>query len=409
MPFVKILAKHVPKKLRAVTEAGVLMTQNFVRLDANLKTPFNEKSCYPKPPCRNFEDDFSNNRLVSAEDFDGNPKSADWTSDFTPNNARYEDGKLVMDLKYDKTKPNKEGNFQGFGATVSTTFYMLYGTVTARIKTASTSKGVVTSMVISNNTVETIGDEIDYEWVGLDPTEVQSNFYYNGTLDYTKGAHHKVGIDTTTEYRDYGIEWLPDALTWIVDGERVRTVTKESTWDAEANVYRYPSVDSRISFSIWDGGMGPEGTADWAGSPTDWSDENKVYSMYVDSVTVKCVTPGPDNYDWPPEGYGPPPSKVVDDKKGGEGEKEEASKTDPKQKQKSYTTLGDNQPLKTGSADDPDIIGAGAVPDYNGSQVKKLAIPIGVVSGLVLGSAAVFFIWRICFKPPKEVSPNGKI
>lgn len=50
-----------------------------------------------------------------------------------------------------KNKTNEFGNYQGFGVTISTTRWMQYGLVTARIKTAGLSKGVVSSMVISNN------------------------------------------------------------------------------------------------------------------------------------------------------------------------------------------------------------------------------------------------------------------
>jgi beta-glucanase (GH16 family) len=52
---------------------------------------------------------------------------------------------------------------------------MLYGTVTARIKSGSPSGGVVSSFIYRNAVT---GDEIDYEWVGKQPNEVQSNFYW---------------------------------------------------------------------------------------------------------------------------------------------------------------------------------------------------------------------------------------
>jgi hypothetical protein len=55
--------------------------------------------------------------------------------------------------------------------------------------------------------------------------------------------------------------------------------------------------------------------------------------------------------------------------------------------------------LPTGSASDPDII-APSSPDYNGSQLKKLAIPIGVVCGVVLGSVVLYLVWK-CFKSSK--------
>ncbi|RIA80505.1 hypothetical protein C1645_792416 [Glomus cerebriforme] len=60
-----------------------------------------------------------------------------------------------------------------------------------------------------------------------------------------------------------------------------------------------------------------------------------------------------------------------------------------------------DQSLPTGNASDTDII-APSSPDYNGSQIKKLAIPIGVVFGIIVGSAFVFLVWKWCFKPTES-------
>lgn len=56
---------------------------------------------------------------------------------------------------------------------------MLYGTVSARIKSGSPSGGIVSSFIYRNAVT---GDEIDYEWVGKRPNEVQSNYYWVITL-----------------------------------------------------------------------------------------------------------------------------------------------------------------------------------------------------------------------------------
>lgn len=58
-------------------------------------------------------------------------------------------------------------------------------------------------------------------------------------------------------------------------------------------MYKYPTEISRVAFSIWDGGMGAKGTADWAGCPTDWSKDGQVYTMYVDWVNVTCYSKYP--------------------------------------------------------------------------------------------------------------------
>ncbi|KAG9304784.1 hypothetical protein G9A89_016814 [Geosiphon pyriformis] len=262
---------------------------------------FTPKSCFPKPYCVNMVENFDNPKIVNIKNFNGDPIKYDWTSDFEPDYASFSGGNLLVSMKYDSVNKNSLGNYQGFGSTVSTTRWMEYGRVTARIKTASSNLGVVSSFITRN----TAGDEIDFEWVGLEPSEVQSNYYWQGVLDYTQGTHHKTGGDTSKEYHEYGIEWLPDHITWFLDGAPLRTVTLEST-KASNGSFLYPSGPQRIQFSVWDGGMTLKGTADWAGTPTDWSDKNRVYTMSVDWVNITCYYGGNATSTWPPAGYGPP-------------------------------------------------------------------------------------------------------
>jgi beta-glucanase (GH16 family) len=157
-------------------------------------------------------DDFSQKSLVNWFEWDNNVNTTRWTSDFKPDYASYDNsGNLALSLKYDDTKKNEQGRYQGFGSTVSSTRAMEYGIVTARIKTGSSASGIVSSFITKNN----VGDEIDYEWVGLNPSEVQSNYYWNGTLDYTKGAHHAIGADSTADFHTYTIEWLPEQIRYV--------------------------------------------------------------------------------------------------------------------------------------------------------------------------------------------------
>ncbi|CAG8591761.1 4662_t:CDS:2, partial [Ambispora leptoticha] len=298
---------------------------------------FSPKSCFPEPPCVSLYDDFSKPSLVNWQNFTGDPTAANWTSDFTPDYTTYmPDGTIQLSMKYDGKDKNAQGNYQGFGSTVSSTRWMEYGTVTARIKTGSTAKGVVSSFITKN----LVGDEIDYEWVGLNPNEVQSNYYYNGTLDYTK-------------------------------------VNQKDTWDDQLGQFKFPSRPSRIQFSMWDGGMGPPGTANWAGSPTDWSDQSKVYSMYVDWVNITCFYNGNSSTTWPPDGYGP------------------TKKPNATSDSQSYATLGAGLPINL------------AAPGTNGSQIvpstpnydqptslPKLVAPVAALCSVTVLAAAGYGFWR---------------
>ncbi|KAG9289944.1 hypothetical protein G9A89_010250 [Geosiphon pyriformis] len=341
---------------------------------------FSPKSCYPQPLCINQYDDFSKPSLVPWQSFTGDPNQATWTSDFTPDYAAYtNDGQLALNMKYDGVNKNEKGNYQGFGSTVSSTRWLEYGTVTARIKTGSSTKGVVSSFIVSTliKTKNMIGDEIDYEWVGLDPTEAQGNYYYNGTLDYTKGSHHKVGADTSAGFHTYTIEWMPEHIRWIIDGNIVRTSLKSDTWDETLQAYKFPSRLSRVQFSMWDGGMGAPGTADWAGSPTDWSDKNRAYTMYVDWVNITCYYTGNTSTTWPPEGYGPK-------------KKSSGSPTE----QGSYATLGVNVPDNFAAPGTNSSQIVPETPNYNAPTLPKLVAPIAVVCTVTIIGAVIFGVWR---------------
>ncbi|KAF9329693.1 hypothetical protein BG006_007255 [Podila minutissima] len=261
-------------------------------------------TCLPLPQCTSFFDNFDKpDTVIALTNFSGDPLDASWTSDFMPNNARIENGNLVLTLKRNDAV-NKFGNRPGFGATVSSTRWMLYGTVTARIKAGSLSGGVVSSFIYRNAVT---GDEIDYEWVGKQPNEVQSNYYWNTPptmdpkdIDYSHSRRQDVGINLSQEYQTYTIEWLPDRLTWFINGQVVRTLLK-----SEVNGTQYPSTPSQIQFSVWDGGLGDPATTEWSGGPTRYEDNQAPYEMYVDFVDIKCFAPvDPVTTPWPPKDKG---------------------------------------------------------------------------------------------------------
>jgi hypothetical protein len=94
-------------------------------------------------------------RCVVYDVFASNEQSPDmlqysWTSDFVPDYAQIKDGMLEVSMKYDGSKTNEAGNYAGFGSRVSWTRFMLYGKVTARIKTGSCALGVVSSFIVSS-------------------------------------------------------------------------------------------------------------------------------------------------------------------------------------------------------------------------------------------------------------------
>lgn len=61
------------------------------------------------------------------------------------------------------------------GAVLSTTRYVWYGRVSATLKT-SRGNGVVSSFI----TMSDMKDEIDFEWIGKNLLQTESNFYFQG-------------------------------------------------------------------------------------------------------------------------------------------------------------------------------------------------------------------------------------
>lgn len=63
------------------------------------------------------------------------------------------------------------------GTKLSSTRYVHYGTITAKLKTAKWP-GIVTAFI----TMSDVKDEIDWEWTGADVTEAQSNLFWQGFI-----------------------------------------------------------------------------------------------------------------------------------------------------------------------------------------------------------------------------------
>ncbi|KAJ2334171.1 putative glycosidase CRH2, partial [Coemansia sp. RSA 2673] len=225
---------------------------------------YNSTSCWKPEGCANQNVGFDSvNDAIAIRSYGGNPNVNPFVSIFEPNNAVVSGGSLVLQMKYNPAQK------KGFGSTVDSSNTMQYGQVTARIKTASVAKGVVSAFIIRNDQV---GDEIDFEWVGKSPNQVQNNYYYHDIPDYNKKQYFDIGSDTSADFHDYTINWTPDVISWIVDGKTLRTLNRKDTYDSASKVYKFPAAEGRVGLSIWDGGSAATpGTQNWAGFPTPWT------------------------------------------------------------------------------------------------------------------------------------------
>lgn len=100
--------------------------------------------------------------------------------------------------------------------------------------------------------------------------------------------------DTYNNFHDYEINWTPDKIEWLIDGQVGRTVNRKDTWNPKTNQWEYPQTPARVQLSIWPGGLATnaKGTIDWAGGEIDWNSDdikkNKYYFTTFSDVSVEC-------------------------------------------------------------------------------------------------------------------------
>ncbi|RDA85852.1 hypothetical protein CP532_4897 [Ophiocordyceps camponoti-leonardi (nom. inval.)] len=189
------------------------------------------------------------------------------------------------------TTPTYDEN-QGVSFTVSrggeapqlaSVFYIMYGRVEVTAK-AAPGPGIVSSLVLESDDL----DEIDVEWLGSNPDEVQSNYFGKGrTTTYNRGRFHSLA-GTQSRLITYVIDWDPDRIIWQADGTQLRVLTQK---DAEQD--QYPQTPMRVKFGAWAGGdaaFNPPGTVAWARGPTDYG--KGPFSMLVQSVRVTDYSTG---------------------------------------------------------------------------------------------------------------------
>jgi hypothetical protein len=236
-------------------------------------------SCYHAPSCKSG--DFQLKTLDDVQTIDkylGDASQINWVSQGKP--VVYEDSLLLT---------MAEGTV---GTLLSSTHYVWYGKICAKM-TSSQGKGVVTAFIMMSD----VKDEIDFEFIGVDIANVQSNYYSQGVTVYTNSANLTVG-NTVENVHEYCIDWKEDTLSWSIDGDEKRSLKRSDTWNATSKRFDYPQTPSRIMLSLWPAGLptNAKGTIDWAGGEIDWNSQymqNGYYYAMVKEVTVEC-------YDAPP-------------------------------------------------------------------------------------------------------------
>lgn len=152
----------------------------------------------------------------------------------------------------------------GEAPTVESYDYILFGRVDVELH-AAPGQGIITSVVLESLDL----DEIDWEWVGNDNAQVQSNYFGKGDiLTYDRGGFHSLDTPLSTVHT-YSIDWTAERTHWIINGDVVRTLRYEEAKGGS----RYPQTPMKVKLGTWVAGApgAAPGTVSWAGGMADFS------------------------------------------------------------------------------------------------------------------------------------------
>ncbi|KAK0255603.1 hypothetical protein LTR91_002589 [Friedmanniomyces endolithicus] len=179
---------------------------------------------------------------------------------------------------------------EGQAPTIQTDFYIFFGRIDVKMR-AAPGAGIVSSIVFLSDDL----DEIDWEFLGGNTAQVETNFFgKDNTTTYDRAVYYPVSTPQSS-FHTYTIDWTSDRIEWIIDGTTVRTLAY--TDPLTNGGQNYPQTPMRLKLGNWCGGCPGEaaGTVQWAGGPTTFA--AAPYTMYVESVAVTNYNPA-DSYQY---------------------------------------------------------------------------------------------------------------
>lgn len=162
----------------------------------------------------------------------------------------------------------------GDSVRVTTNFYIFYGRVEA-IMQAAPGRGVISSVNLLSDDL----DEIDWEFMGQNNTNVFTNWYGKGDRAQQNGMDPELA-GAQDGFHNYTLIWTEQELQFWLDGNQVRTV-------AAGEPGKYPQTPCHINLSLWAGGDpdNEPGVIAWAGGETDY--DAGPYTMKIKSLRVE--------------------------------------------------------------------------------------------------------------------------
>ena len=229
------------KILISTLVAGIMLLPNFTNLyQVNAIQQIEEAQDINKEEVFNFDNHDSNKFTKSDGWGNGSAFLCMWRAD----NITFNNG--IMTMKIDKDPIGNVKPYSG-GEYASNKTYG-YGYYKVKMKPIK-NDGVVSSFftyVDKSDNYAGIAHEIDIEFTGKDTTKVEFNYFVDGIS--ARGFVYDLGFDASEELHEYGFLWLPDSITWFVDGKEAYHTDGVSYTN-----YEVPSVPGKIMMNVWPG------------------------------------------------------------------------------------------------------------------------------------------------------------
>ncbi|MCX6824497.1 MAG: family 16 glycosylhydrolase [candidate division SR1 bacterium] len=178
--------------------------------------------------------------------------------------------------------------------TYNPTGFSMYGTDLITQKTFAPGNGLIISIraKINNPMIggivaglfsfdlippsNTIHNEIDWELLTNQSNYVHTNIYNNEPLGVGHPDSSQI-VNQITDYHVFMIRWLPNEVTWYIDGILVRTST---------NV---PTAPTHFHLNMWAPAQEWSSAYNVALQPTNVQADNQIYSLLIDSIRIDSI------------------------------------------------------------------------------------------------------------------------
>lgn len=183
-----------------------------------------------------LESEFDNYDTIKMEKANGWTNGYMFDCTWRAENVVFEKGNMFLKIDQDGQKAQPKWS----GGEYRTREWFHYGMYEVRMKPIK-NNGVVSSFFTYTGPSDNKPwDEIDIEFLGKDTTKVQFNYFTDGEGDHE--YIHDLGFDAAEELHHYAFEWLPDSITWYVDGVEVYRATDN-----------IPQTPGKVMMNTWPG------------------------------------------------------------------------------------------------------------------------------------------------------------